>query len=166
MKILITQKEIDQLVRSVAKQIQQEWDANIDKVFICLLNGGYMFFSDLVKLLPNDIECDFMRVKSYHNKTQGDIAIAKDLETSIKGKDVYIVDDIYDTGNTMSAVIEYLRVKQPREINIVTLIARESSPTPPVTSFYGKIIGNDWLVGYGMDNSKGHMRNSLNIYTI
>jgi len=166
MKILITQKEIDQLVRSVAKQIQQEWDANTDKVFICLLNGGYMFFSDLVKLLPDNIECDFMRVKSYHNKKQGDIQITKDLETPIKGKDVYIVDDIYDSGNTVTAVIEYLNVKHPNSVNIVTLITRESSPQPTVACYHGKTIGEEWLVGYGMDNSKGYMRNNPNIYAI
>ena len=166
MKILINQKEIDQLVRSVANQIQQEWDANTDKVFICLLNGGYMFFSDLVKLLPDNIECDFMRVKSYHNKKQGDIQITKDLETPIKGKDVYIVDDIYDSGNTVTAVIEYLNVKHPNSVNIVTLITRESSPIPTVSSYHGKTIGEEWLVGYGMDNSKGYMRNNPNIYAI
>ena len=166
MKILINQKEIDQLVWSVAKQIQQEWDANTDKVFICLLNGGYMFFSDLVKCLPDNIECDFMRVKSYHNKKQGDIQITKDLEIPVKGKDVYIVDDIYDSGNTIGAVTEYLHVKHPNSISIVTLITRESSPIPAIPSFHGKTIGEEWLVGYGMDNSKGYMRNNPNIYAI
>jgi hypoxanthine phosphoribosyltransferase len=166
MKILITQKEIDQLVWSVAEQIQSNWDITTDKVFICLLNGGYMFFSDLVKLLPDNIECDFMRVKSYHNKKQGDIQITKDLEIPIKGKDVYIVDDIFDTGNTVTAVIEYLNVKHPNSINIVTLITRDSSPLPTVASYHGKTISEEWLVGYGMDNSKGYMRNNPNIYAI
>lgn len=166
MKILIDQTEIEQLVQSVAKQIQLEWDKTTDKVFVCLLNGGYMFFADLVKHLPSDIECDFIRVKSYHNKKQGDIQITKDLETTIKGKDVYLVDDIYDTGNTISAVTDYLQVKQPNSISIVTLITRETSPIPTIPSYHGKTIGGDWLVGYGMDNSKGHMRNNPNIYSI
>jgi len=166
MKILIDQKEIEQLVATVAKRIQTEWDETTDKVFICLLNGGYMFFSDLVKCLPDNIECDFMRVKSYHNKKQGDIQITKDLEIPIKGKDVYIVDDIYDSGNTVAAVIDYLNVKHPKSISLVTLVTRESSPIPTVTAYFGKTIGEEWLVGYGMDNSKGYMRNNANIYAI
>lgn len=166
MKILIDQKEIDQLVRSVAEQIHANWDITTDKVFICLLNGGYMFFSDLVKHFPDNIECDFMRVKSYHNKKQGDIQITKDLEIPIKGKDVYIVDDIYDSGNTITAVTNYLQVKHPKSINIVTLLTRQSSPKPTTPSYHGKIIGDEWVAGYGMDNSKGYMRNNPNIYAI
>jgi hypoxanthine phosphoribosyltransferase len=82
----------------------------------------------------------------YHNKKQGDIQITKDLEIPIKGKDVYIVDDIYDSGNTVAAVIDYLNVKHPKSISLVTLVTRESSPIPTVAAYFGKTIGEEWQI--------------------
>ena len=109
MNQLISAKDIDIQTKIVAKQISDEHKGDkTPVVMVGLLNGCFAFYSDLVRAMPIDIECDFMRVKSYVNRKQGDIQITKDLETRIKGKHVYIVDDIYDTGNTMKAVIEYL----------------------------------------------------------
>jgi hypoxanthine phosphoribosyltransferase len=112
------------------------------------------------------MECDFMRVKSYINRKQGDIVISKDLETPVKGKHVYIVDDIYDTGNTMKAVIEYLEVKKPASISIVTLVARKNSPSPKQKSYHAFTIDEEWIVGYGLDNEKGNMRNLSSIWAL
>ena len=113
---LIGEKEINIRTKIVAKQIADEHRGDkTPVVMIGLLNGCFAFYSDLVRAMPIDVECDFMRVKSYVNRKQGDIQITKDLETPIKGKHVYIIDDIYDTGNTMEAVIEYL------EVNILSL---------------------------------------------
>ena len=107
MKQLFTQQEIDIQSKIVAKQINDKHrDDKTPVVFVGLLNGCFMFYSDFIKNLTFDLECDFMRVKSYVSKRkQGDVEITKDLETSIKGKHVYIVDDIFDTGNTINAVI-------------------------------------------------------------
>jgi hypoxanthine phosphoribosyltransferase len=107
-------------------------------VMVGLLNGCFAFYSDLVRATPIDMECDFMRVKSYTKRKQGDIQITKDLETAIKGKHVYIVDDIYDTGNTMSAVIEYLEVKHPASISIVALVTRKYLTNPNKTKIISK----------------------------
>ena len=131
-----------------------------------LLNGCFAFYSDLVRAVPLDVECDFMRVKSYVNRKQGDIQITKDLETRIKGKHVYLVDDILDSGNTMNAVLDYLQVKKPSSISIVTLITRETSPTPEEKSYHAFTIKDEWIVGYGMDNDKGHMRNLPSIWSL
>ena len=131
-----------------------------------LLNGAFAFYSDLVRATPVDMECDFMRVKSYTNRKQGDIVISKDLETPIKGKHVYIVDDILDSGNTMNAVIDYLEVKKPASISIVTLITRETSPIPKQKSYHAFTIKDEWIVGMGMDNDKGHMRNIPSIWAL
>ena len=107
MKQLFTQQEIDIQSKIVAKQINDKHrDDKTPVVFVGLLNGCFMFYSDFIKNLTFDLECDFMRVKSYVTKRkQGNVEITKDLETSIKGKHVYIVDDIFDTGNTINAVI-------------------------------------------------------------
>ena len=132
MNQLISAKDIDIQTKIVAKQISDEHrNDKTPVVMVGLLNGCFAFYSDLVRAMPIDVECDFMRVKSYVNRKQGDIQITKDLETRIKGKHVYIVDDIYDTGNTMKAVIEYLEVKKPASIKIVSLVTRKTSPTPP-----------------------------------
>src|SRR6056300_472252 len=114
---LINYKEIQCQTKILAKKIADTHrGSQTPVVMLCLLNGGFMFFTELVKSIDIDVECEFMRVKSYIKRKQGDIKITKDLETPIKGKHVYIVDDIYDTGNTMADVIEYLEVKHPASI--------------------------------------------------
>ena len=168
METLFNRKSIDFKTKILGKQISAEH--NGDKtpvVMVGLLNGCFAFYSDLVQSMSIDVECDFMRVKSYISKNkQGDIQITKDLETPIKGKHVYIVDDIYDSGNTMAAVIEYLEVKHPESITIVTLLKRKTSPIPPVQQYHAFLIDKEWVVGYGMDDDKGHCRNYLQIYAL
>jgi len=167
MKELITAEEIQFQTKIIGKQIAD--DHRGDKtpiIMVGLLNGCFAFYSDLVRATPLDVECDFMRVKSYVNRKQGDIQITKDLETRIKGKHVYLVDDILDSGNTMNAVIDYLQVKKPASISIVTLITRETSPIPKEKSYHAFTIKDEWIVGYGMDNDKGHMRNLPSIWAL
>lgn len=168
MRELIPIKEIDFQTKIVAKRISD--DHRGDKtpvVMVGLLNGCFMFYADLVRNLKIDVECDFMRVKSYISKNkQGDIQITKDLETPIKGKHVYLVDDIYDTGNTMKAVIDYLEVKHPASISIVSLVTRETSPIPPQKSYHAFTIKDEWCIGMGMDDDKGHGRNYPSIYVM
>ncbi len=167
MKELLTAEEIQFQTKIIGKQIAD--DHRGDKtpiVMVGLLNGAFAFYSDLVRATPVDMECDFMRVKSYTNRKQGDIVISKDLETPIKGKHVYIVDDILDSGNTMNAVIDYLEVKKPASISIVTLITRETSPIPKQKSYHAFTIKDEWIVGMGMDNDKGHMRNIPSIWAL
>ena len=143
-------------------------------IMIGLLNGAFMFYSELVKNMSIDVECDFMRVKSYIAKNkQGDIQITKDLETAIKGKHVYIVDDILDSGNTMAKVIEYLQIKWPKTINVVTLLRRKNTPFRRKnydmiegTEMFGFEINNEWVAGMGMDNDKGYMRNYPSVWSI
>lgn len=167
MKELLTSEQIQFQTKIIGKQIAD--DHRGDKtpiVMVGLLNGAFAFYSDLVRATPVDMECDFMRVKSYTNRKQGDIVISKDLETPIKGKHVYIVDDILDSGNTMNAVIDYLEVKKPASISIVTLITRETSPIPKQKSYHAFTIKDEWIVGMGMDNDKGYMRNIPSIWAL
>ena len=167
MRELITAKNIEIQTKIIGKQISD--DHRGDKtpiVMVGLLNGCFAFYSDLVRSMPIDVECDFMRVKSYINRNQGDIQITKDLETRIKGKHVYIVDDIYDTGNTMKAVIEYLEVKHPASISIVSLITRNTSPIQKQKSYHAFTIDDEWVVGMGMDSEKGLHRNLKSIWAL
>ena len=167
MRELFKSEEIQFQTKIIGKQIAD--DHRGDKtpiVMVGLLNGAFAFYSDLVRATPVDMECDFMRVKSYTKRKQGDIQITKDLETPIKGKHVYIVDDIYDTGNTMAAVIKYLEVKHPASISIVSLITRETSPSPTQKLYKAFTIKDEWVIGYGMDDEKGHNRNLRSIWAL
>ena len=167
MQELITTKDIDLRTKILGKQIAAEHRGDkTPVVMVGLLNGCFAFYSDLVRSMPIDVECDFMRVKSYISKSkQGDVQITKDLETPIKGKHVYIVDDIYDTGNTIKAVTEYLEVKHPASISIVTLVTRKTSPKHK-NARHAFTIDDEWLIGYGMDDEKGLNRNLNSIWSL
>ena len=167
MRELITAEDINIQTKILGKRISDNHrDDKTPVVMVGLLNGCYAFYSDVVRAMPIVVECDFMRVKSYTKRKQGDIQITKDLETPIKGKHVYIVDDIYDTGNTMAAVIEYLEVKHPASISIVSLITRETSPIPTQKLYKAFTIKDEWVIGYGMDDENGHNRNLKSIWAL
>ena len=168
MQQLINAKDIDIQTKIIAKKISAEHAGDKTPiVMVGLLNGAFMFYADLVRNLSVDVECDFMRVKSYiGKKKQGDIQILKDLETPIKGKHVYLVDDILDSGNTMNALIELLEVKHPASISIVTLLTRETSPIPKQASYHAFTIKDEWVVGFGMDNEKGYARNYRDVFAL
>ena len=167
MRELITAEDIDIQTKILGKRISDNHrDDKTPVVMVGLLNGCYAFYSDIVRAMPIVVECDFMRVKSYVNRKQGDIQITKDLETAIKGKHIYIIDDIYDTGNTMTAVIEYLEVKHPASISIVSLITRETSPSPTQKLYKAFTIKDEWVIGYGMDDENGHNRNLKSIWAL
>ena len=167
MRELITAEDINIQTKILGKRISDNHrDDKTPVVMVGLLNGCFAFYSDVVRAMPIVVECDFMRVKSYTKRKQGDIQITKDLETPIKGKHVYIVDDIYDTGNTMAAVIEYLEVKHPASISIVSLITRETSPVPTQKLYKAFTIKDEWVIGYGMDDENGHNRNLKSIWAL
>ena len=167
MRELIPAKDIEIQTKIIGKRIADDHKGDKTPVIMVgLLNGCFAFYSDLVRATPIVVECDFMRVKSYTKRKQGDIQITKDLETAIKGKHVYIVDDIYDTGNTMAAVIEYLEVKHPASISIVSLITRATSPIPEQKSYHAFTIGDEWVIGMGMDDDKGYNRNLNSIWAL
>ena len=168
MQLLLNNKDIDIQTKIIAKKISAEHNGDrTPVVMVGLLNGAFMFYADLVRNMTVDVECDFMRVKSYvGKKKQGDIQIMKDLETPIKGKHVYLVDDILDSGNTMNALIELLEVRHPASISIVTLLTRETSPIPKQASYHAFTIKDEWVVGFGMDNDKGYARNYRDVFAL
>jgi hypoxanthine phosphoribosyltransferase len=138
-----------------------------------VLNGAFMFYSDLVRNMDIDVECDFIRVKSYLGKERGSIQLTKDVETSVHGKHVYLVDDIFDSGETMKFLAKYFNLKGAKTINIVTLVKRaknEFNPINPhshVSSFrHAFECEDEWLIGYGMDSTGGYKRNLKSIFAL
>ena len=162
---LIETKDIYRETKILAKKIaNQHRGDKTPVVMLCLLNGGFMFFSDLVKEIDIDVECEFMRVKSYIKRKQGDIKITKDLETPIKGKHVYIVDDIFDTGNTVKAIQKFLEIKEPLTLSAVTLLTRKKSPKPTINHLSAFTIDDEWVVGFGLGDENGYCRNYPLVY--
>ena len=166
----ISEKELDIQIKILAKKINDEHkNDSVPVVLVCILNGGFMFFSDLVKQINIPIEVDFIRCKSYLGRQQGDLVVTKDLETKIKNKHVYLVDDILDSGNTMKAVSKFLSVKEPKTITPVAAIYKENGDFDKVLHILYQStdsILDPWYIGYGMDDEKGHNRNLSTIYTI
>lgn len=159
-QVLFTQHEISNKVGEIAYKISRK-EHDFPPVFICVLNGAFMFFTDLVKHV-DECEIDFIRAKSYMGITQTSVSISKSIEVDIARKDVYLVDDIYDTGETMKALIQHLNLSNPKSITPITLFKRWSSHNPDL--IYGFELENEsWLVGYGLDDEKGLRRNLKHI---
>ena len=160
MEILIEEYKIDRSVRALAHIITEEHknsDNMLPPVMICVLKGSFMFFTDLVKSMGVDCEIDFIRAKSYEDK----VSITLDSEIDLKGKRVYIVDNIINTGQTMLEVLCQLNDSMPTEVKIVTLVHRKDNEFP-VDHFCFE-IGDERVVGYGFDDI-GLKRNYRNIY--
>jgi hypoxanthine phosphoribosyltransferase len=155
-QVLFTEKEIQNKVSELAYHIKKTKHEE-PPVFICVLNGAFMFFTDLVKQI-DDCYIDFIRAKSYTDTTQGEIRILKSIDIDIEGKNVYLVDDIYDSGNTMNRLIKHLNYQKPKSITPVTLFKKHYSNNPDL--IYGfELHDEQWLIGYGLDASDGTQRN-------
>lgn len=157
--VLFTEQEIQERVKSLAIQVSyQSNPENKPRVMIGVLNGAFMFFADLVRGMEVDCEIDFIQARSYIGQVQDRVDILKDISMDITGKDVYLVDDIFDSGNTMRRLITHLQDKKPKSITPVTLFKRSYSYMEGL--IYGFELRNEaWLVGYGLDNTGGFKRN-------
>jgi hypoxanthine phosphoribosyltransferase len=154
--ILFTEKEIQNKVGEIAYNLKKRHHDQ-PPVFICVLNGAFMFFTDLVKHME-DCHIDFIRAKSYEGTSQGEIYITKQIEIDVTGKDVYLIDDIYDSGNTMNRLIKNISYGNPKSITPVTLFKRHTSKNPDL--IYGFDLENEYfLSGYGLDGENDLKRN-------
>lgn len=167
MEILIPEYKIERRVRAMAHQLTKDHKNSgntLPPVMICVLNGSFMFFSDLIKDMGIDVEIDFIRPKSYHGRDNSSgIVFSKELEIDLKGKRVYIIEDIVDTGQTMIEILQRVDARMPAEVKVITLVHRKNSPMP-VDRFCFE-IGEEWVVGYGFDDN-GLKRNYRNIYKV
>lgn len=157
--VLFTEREIQERVKSLAIQVSyQNNPESQSRVMIGVLNGAFMFFTDLVRNMEVDCEIDFIQAKSYLGQVQDRVEILKDITIDLTGKDVYIVDDIFDSGNTMRYLLAHLQTRGARSITPVTLFKRHHSYMENL--LYGFELQNEaWLVGYGLDNTGGFKRN-------
>jgi hypoxanthine phosphoribosyltransferase len=161
MKTLFDQQQIEKRIDEIAIQIFNRH--KLEKtpiVLICVLNGGFMFYSKLVEKLSSlDPKCDFIKVKSYEGKERGELEIKLQESIDIEDHHVYIIDDIYDTGVTMDALRKHFIYEGAASVQIVTLIKRAINEINlPVGSIYGFEITDEWVVGYGMDDENYQKR--------
>jgi|TARA_R110000744_G_scaffold330799_1_gene436263 hypoxanthine phosphoribosyltransferase len=169
MEILLTKQQIARSVKNLAKALDNniilsENPTSRPPIFICVLNGAAIFFTDLIREVASDLETDFIRAKSYEGKdNSGGVKILKDIESDIMDRDVYIIEDIIDSGETMRELYLHLTTKSPRSIKVVTLLTRKGCCQPK--DFWGIEIGNEWVVGYGLDDNK-LKRNLPDIYDL
>ena len=152
-RIMITEEQIAGRVREVAVQLDKLYEGR-RPVVVCILKGSVMFFSDLIRHMETPLELDFMAVSSYGCGTTstGCLQVKKDLTTDIAGRDVLIVEDIIDSGNTLYNLKKLLNSRSPSSVNIVTRLdkpqRREVPMEPEYTCF---VIEDEFVVGYGMD---------------
>ena len=151
--VMLTGKQITRRIKAVAKQLDKLYEGR-KPVVVCILKGSVVFFSDLIRNMKTPLTIDFMSVSSYGNgtKSTGELTIKKDLSTDIKGRDVLIVEDIIDSGNTLYNLKKLLNARAPSSVNIVTLLdkpeRREVPMEPEYTCF---VIEDEFVVGYGLD---------------
>ncbi|MDA8440754.1 MAG: hypoxanthine phosphoribosyltransferase [Peptococcaceae bacterium] len=152
-EILISDAQIQQRVSELGAQISLDY-AGKEILLLCILKGGVIFLADLAKSITVPLEMDFMAVSSYGSATHssGVVKIVKDLEESIEGKHVLIVEDIIDTGLTLKYLIENLKQRQPASLKIVALFDKPDNRAVDILVDYsGFIIPNKFIVGYGLD---------------
>lgn len=153
-KILISEEMITERCKELAKELDADY-ANSENpiLFVALLKGSVPFLAELIKRVNLDIEIDFMDVSSYDGvESIGDIKINKDLDSSVKGVDIVLVEDIVDTGRTLKTVAEMLRNKGANSVKIVTLLDKPSRRIMDVKADYiGFEVENEFVVGFGLD---------------
>ena len=152
-KILFTGEELDRRVRELGEQITADY-AGKEVAVASVLRGSYIFMADLTRAIQLPITVDFMAVSSYGAGTvsSGQVEIKKDLSDSIEGKDLIIVEDILDSGNTLYYLMDVLRARKPASIRICTLLDKPERRTKPITADYvGFSIPDAFVVGYGLD---------------
>lgn len=166
-KVLLDNEAIARRVAELAEQISADYEG--EKVLlICVLKGAVIFTSDLMRRLKIPVEIDFIAVSSYGSDTasSGVVRILKDLESSIQGKDVLIVEDIVDTGLTLNYLRKNLLSRQPRSLKVVTLLDKPARRRVEFTPDYcGFEIPDHFVVGYGLDFNENY-RQLAGIYIL
>lgn len=152
-KVLVSEEEIKKTVTRLAEQINKDYNGE-ELLVVVILKGSMIFAADLVKELTMPVTIDFMRASSYGSGTasSGFINIKQDLGTDISGKNVLIIEDIIDSGNTLHKLKELLRERNPKTIRICTLLDKPARRVTPVDVEYSGIaIPDEYVVGYGLD---------------
>ena len=153
-EVMISEQDVQARVNELGKQITEHYKGSENLVMVGLLRGSFVFMADLARAIELPHEVDFMTASSYGNTmlSSRDVRILKDLDDDIKGKDVLLVEDIIDTGNTLNKVREILSLREPNSINICTLLDKPERREVDVdVKWVGFAIPDEFVVGVGID---------------
>lgn len=159
LKILVSEEEIEEIVKRVAGEINRDYkDKNL--LMLCILKGAVVFMGDLMKNISIPTEIDFMKVSSYGNTTvsSGTVNIVLDIHRKdISNLDILIVEDIIDSGKTLSYLVEYLKLKGAKSVKTCTMLDKPSRREVDFTPDYcGKVVPDEFVVGYGLDYDEAY----------
>lgn len=152
-KVMISEEELDKKIRYLGEQISKDY-AGKSVHLLCILKGSVFFMCELAKRITVPVTMDFMSVSSYGDSTSssGVVRINKDLDENIEGKDVIIIEDIVDTGRTLSYLLEVLKARKPASLALCTLLDKPERRTHQVEVDYtGFEVPDEFVVGYGLD---------------
>ena len=154
-RVLLSEEQLQKRIREMAAEISRDYEGK-NPTMVCILKGAVLFYTDLLRNMPIPITMDFMAVSSYGNKTKssGEVEIRKDLSTSIENKHVIIVEDIVDSGFTLSYLTRMLASRGAASIKLVTLLDKPARRAPGIdlkADYSGFVVGDEFVVGYGLD---------------
>ena len=157
-RVMISREQIEERVKALAAQLDKLYEGR-KPVVVCILKGSVMFFADLIREMKTPMQIDFMAVSSYGKGSisSGKLQVKKDLTVNICGKDVLIVEDIIDSGNTLYELKKMLNSRSPASVNIVTLLDKpERREVPMEPEYKGFVIEDEFVVGYGLDYAEDY----------
>ncbi|BBW98116.1 hypoxanthine phosphoribosyltransferase [Geobacillus sp. FSL W8-0032] len=152
-EVLITEEEIQAKVKELGRLLTEEYEGRFP-LAVGVLKGAMPFMADLLKHIDTYLEMDFMDVSSYGHATvsSGEVKIVKDLNTSVEGRDILIIEDIIDSGLTLSYLVDLFRYRKANSIKIVTLLDKPSGRKANIQADYiGFTVPDEFVVGYGLD---------------
>jgi len=164
---MISERRIKTRVRELARKISKDYRGRVP-VFIGILNGSFIFFSDLIREITIDCEVDFLKLSSYGDAkiSSGNVHLLKDLNCQVEGRDIIIVEDIVDSGLSMQYIHDLITRQNPASFKVVTLLYKPKSVKTNVQLEYvGFTIPPDFVVGYGLDYAQRE-RNLKSIYKL
>ena len=159
-RVLLSEEQIQQKVKELAAILSEEY-ADKDPIFVGVLKGVVLFFGDMVKRINIPCQIDFMWISSYSGTDSSHMTVKRDISADIKGRHVVILEDIFDTGNSLDFTYKHLLSKEPASLKICTLLDKPERRNPAVTvvpDYVGFTVPNEFVVGYGLDFNE-HYRN-------
>ncbi|UOQ49497.1 hypoxanthine phosphoribosyltransferase [Gracilibacillus caseinilyticus] len=152
-QVLISEEQIQEKCKQLGKQLTEEYQGRFP-LAIGVLKGALPFMSDILRAIDTHLEMDFMDVSSYGNemRSSGEVKIVKDLDTKVEGRDILIIEDIIDSGLTLSYLVDLFKYRKARSIKIVTLLDKPEGRTADIKAdIIGFEVPNEFVVGYGLD---------------
>ena len=153
-KILLTEEQIKTRIKELGAELSREYDGK-NPLVVGVLKGVVVFYADMIRAMDVPCQLDFMWISSYHGtNSTGTMNVRCDLSAQVKGRHVLILEDIFDTGNSLQYTYDYLMAKEPASLKICTLLDKPERRNPAVTvkaDYTGFVIPTEFVVGYGLD---------------